>query len=580
MSPDEFFFLALGLVLGIAVGAAVLDVLRAQPPKPAVRLTITHNALPPRGLEPDRSLRAAELAPPEPPGQPPFIVRSAPAPVPPLVVKAGGAALLDPGNMAPGHAPAPAGRMRERVPLRVSRGVDPTLAALRAVARERAPVAVRSGTGEDRPRSLGAPQEGMNMPGPDPIGSPASAIPDGHRDRGDAGQAGRPCAAERLLAEERCAVAAQARERAEQVAAELRDAQRAYDEATSRAEAAARASDPRAVAEAKEAARRAFRMASAEAHDRHGLEAAATTWLGEINRINQERREASEQAAQARAVAAAHLTSIERLTLNADASRITAEAAASACSEARQILADCEEAALAPPRPAAATATGAGPGSAAEPVQPRPAAWTYAPDFEEEAPAAALASAGVGDRPPAIFRLLQGDRGVVDELADSLADGSADDRQRYQVLIGQLVAAIVAGAIESAVLEFPLDHPFWADFTIAQSRDIAVALASLGYRFDGLGGFADERVPSQRDLSLAVGYAGLDPMRIRRWPTEAQIAELYRGIRVAADEYLAARAPDLSLGEMVALLGPRSEPLAELWNAWGRARPLLLAIPD
>ena len=35
-------------------------------------------------------------------------------------------------------------------------------------------------------------------------------------------------------------------------------------------------------------------------------------------------------------------------------------------------------------------------------------------------------------------------------------------------------------------------------------------------------GFADERVPSQRDLSLAVGYAGLDPMRIRRWPTEAE----------------------------------------------------------
>ena len=33
-------------------------------------------------------------------------------------------------------------------------------------------------------------------------------------------------------------------------------------------------------------------------------------------------------------------------------------------------------------------------------------------------------------------------------------------------------------------------------------------------------------IPSQRDLSLALGYAGLDPMRIRHWPTRSETAAL------------------------------------------------------
>ena len=95
-------------------------------------------------------------------------------------------------------------------------------------------------------------------------------------------------------------------------------------------------------------------------------------------------------------------------------------------------------------------------------------------------------------------------------------------------------------------------------FSQSQSRDIATALASLGYRFDGMGGFADGRVPSQRDLSLALGYAGLDPMRMRAWPNETTMAQLFEEVRVAADEYVAsAMAGDLTLGEMVALLRGR-----------------------
>ena len=83
----------------------------------------------------------------------------------------------------------------------------------------------------------------------------------------------------------------------------------------------------------------------------------------------------------------------------------------------------------------------------------------------------------------------------------------------------------------------PEDHFFWGPFTLAQSRDIVAGLASLGYRFDGMGGWLDARVPSQRDLALALGYAGMDPMRIRRWPDETEMAELFQNVRVAAAEY-------------------------------------------
>jgi hypothetical protein len=92
-----------------------------------------------------------------------------------------------------------------------------------------------------------------------------------------------------------------------------------------------------------------------------------------------------------------------------------------------------------------------------------------------------------------------------------------------------------------------------------------------------MGGFADGRVPAARDLGLAVGYAGLDRMRIRTWPREAEIAALYEDAVVSADEWLADQAGDLSLGRMVDALGNRAAELADVWNAWGRVRPALLA---
>ncbi len=143
--------------------------------------------------------------------------------------------------------------------------------------------------------------------------------------------------------------------------------------------------------------------------------------------------------------------------------------------------------------------------------------------------------------------------------------------------LAQLVDAIDARAIEDGYLDMPEDDPFWGMFPARERREVVGALSALGFRFDGLGGFADERVPAPRDLSLAVGYAGLDRMRIRTWPRDAELGALLARATVAGSEWLADHGGDLSLGEMVDALGPRAADLADVWNAWGRLRPAMLA---
>ncbi len=369
------------------------------------------------------------------------------------------------------------------------------------------------------------------------------------------------CADERRAASERCELAVRARAGAGAAEETLRAAQRAYDEHVSRADAAAAVSDPRAVRREKEAAQGRFRAAYATSATTDDAEAAARVWLEEINDVNHAARTAAAAATRERGAATKIGTTLEHLSLEADAARIAAETAEAACLMARQALATCDErvdADQVQPAPAVA-----------------PAPWVERPGaaVEEDEPlAAALSTGGT----PTMFRLLRGDREAMTALVVRLGGSDPAEQRRWQLDIGRLVDAIVAVAIEATSLEFPPDHVFWGMFTATQDREIAEALSSLGYRFDGLAGFVDDRVPTQRDLSLALGYAGLDPMRIRHWPTDAEMAALYAEVSVAADEHLAATAGDLSLGELIALLGRRADPLAELWNEWGHVRPLLL----
>ena len=256
--------------------------------------------------------------------------------------------------------------------------------------------------------------------------------------------------------------------------------------------------------------------------------------------------------------------------MEADAARIAAERADEACTAARDAVADCDEART---REAGRTASDTTPPGDDDPGHDAIAAVT--PDSEEEFAFSTPVHSGAGGD-ALILRILRGDREALQRAVARLAGDDADARRRWQTLLGGFAEALIARSIEASAFDFPIDHPFWGPFNQSQNRDIAAGLASLGFRFDGFGGWVDDRYPSQRDLSLATGYAGLDPMRIRRWPNEAETRDLLVDVRVAADEYVAGAAGGMTLGELVTLLGRRADSLTELWNEWGTVRPILL----
>ena len=360
------------------------------------------------------------------------------------------------------------------------------------------------------------------------------------------------CAELRRIADERCRGAEAARLQAQTVLEQAAAGQREYDTHRRSGADAERVADPSVIRAAKEAAHRQFRSRRGRGSDHEAEEAAARSWLDEINRINHDARDAARTLERENEAARALIPLMERLTLEADAARIAAESAEHACREARDAVARCQEE-LARGQELVASVGG----MTAPPLR-RPGA---PPE----------------DDGPTIVRLLRGDRDALEALVGVLAPADQDAQRRWRIRIAALVDNVVARAVESSTLEFP-GGGFWEPFDRAQAREIAAALSALGYRFDGLGGWADERTPGQRELSLAVGYAGLDPMRIRHWPREQEMQVLFEGVSVAADEWLIGAAGELTLGEMVDALGRRADELTDLWDAWGRLRPLLLAV--
>lgn len=556
VTASEFAFLALGLVLGVASGAALSMVVRARPPAPReVRVTLSTDAVP---------RRAATLSGLIAPGAPSMAVAARGGPADPAVLG------TVPQDRTPVRSDLPR-RSLVAVPIRPE--PDALIEALEGTKTvavlDRALAAV--GAGFDPPRA---------MADGGPAGGGGGGLSVGAA--GQAGGVGAPlsppvgsdaCAEERRMADERCALADRLGEAAGAAADRAREAQRAYDEHTGRAARAASVADARAVRAAKESAWSEFRRSNATSTGREDVENAARDWLQEIDRINRTAREAELEAVREHEAAGAMVLLIERLSLEADAARINADSASEACLVARTAMAACEEAALERREPGSPT----GPGDEEGDGLPRPRL-VGAPGFGPSGPLLdeEATQRVFGEQEPAILKLLRGDRETMTRIVTSLAGEDPTDRRHWQLALTGLVDAVLARAIEASALEFPRGHPFWSAFSQEQCRDVATALASFGYRFDGLGGFIDGRIPSQRDLSLAVGYAGFDPMRFRNWPNERESAELYRDVAVSAGEFLAGAAGGLTLGEMVAVLHGRAEGLTELWNAWGRIRPLLL----
>ncbi len=564
MTVSEFTFLAIGLVLGVASGAALIEIIRARPPsRRDVRVTVSQDAVPRR--------RATTLADdafvtvgPEPARGGPADRRDVEGPAPLGAVNRRMNVLI--------QAPRPALTANETRPatgrligLPISAGPDPMMTAFRAGgdATERSGAAAARSPQDHAAATTTklASQAAVALLDPPttdrPTDAPADAPADGPAaTRTHSG----PCAEERRLADERCEWASRASKHAGAAADALRLAQHAYESHAAAAKAAADAGSPGSVRSLKEFAQRDFRAASQAATTSDEVEAAARSWLHQINQINREAAGAILRGDQERDTAEAIEQGLEPLAVEADAARGRARMAEAACLAARSAVADCDEQAT-PDTPSAVRAV------------PPPAAGADRPGPAEDE---ALGSALKGDRVLRIFRLLRGDPDAVERLVASLAGDDPDERRRWTVVLDGLVEAIVANAIDGSFLRFPEDHVFWGAYSGEQNREVTRALASLGHRYDGRGGWVEGRIPSPRELSTALAYAGLDPMRLRQRPNEAQIAQLFRTVEVAADEYLADVAGDLTLAEMVEMLGRRADGLVELWNHWGRIRPLLL----
>ena len=175
-----------------------------------------------------------------------------------------------------------------------------------------------------------------------------------------------------------------------------------------------------------------------------------------------------------------------------------------------------------------------------------------------------------------ISLLLSGDRQALLSLTLHLAEEIGVEAGRLQLLLLELRQAIAARALDDNALDFPDGHPFWGQFSPEGGRQLAASLARVGYAFDGRDGWRDGRVPGVRDLALALEYAGNDPRALRRPAGQAAIDELWKGTRVLVEPWLAAAVPDLTLGRLIDVLGARASRLGELWDMWGRLRPLLV----
>jgi hypothetical protein len=588
VSPSEIGFLALGLALGITAGAVLLAVVRPRSPlRPVVRVTVTPNAIKPRETQPGiraRPDRLSEFAPGSPdedaylglPVSRPGGGGPAGRPMPPAPhdsrtrVLAGPAAMptrtvgipIVGGNAAasgPVASARPAVAVAERPDARPDPLADDLLAIPTRVDADarRSAVPVRA-----RPPAFGPLPE---------LAADVVAIPiiAGRAPRGGSSRSAKTtaattadtCASERSQAAATCAEADAAREAARNLADRLREAQRAHADLEARVEEAGALADPRRLAAEKERLHAQFKAAHSDVASPEDAELAARDWLTAVSVLNSTAQDAVRRVQAGTDQLRSQAAALQRLDLEANAGRITAERAQAACRAAREALAACEERL----RPVTTPEELASPLDAHWPGDAEPA-------FDRGSPGSIDAA-----RAPLILRVLRGDTAAREQLVASLAGADAVATAEWHMRIAKFVDAVTARAIEDGYLDTDEEHPFWRLFGSTEQQEIVQALSALGFRFDGMRGFTDDRVPAARDLSLAVGYAGIDRMRIRVWPGEAALAALYDGASVRADLWLANQADDLSLARVEAALGTRAAGLADLWDAWGRVRPAMLA---
>lgn len=178
-------------------------------------------------------------------------------------------------------------------------------------------------------------------------------------------------------------------------------------------------------------------------------------------------------------------------------------------------------------------------------------------------------------RGAALERILRGEHMAMVEVVDRVAGEDSLRRREWEVLLSGLVEAMAEIAVEESVIDFPMGTAFWDTFTVEQCRRIVATLATMGYRYDGRTGWVGRHVPAYRDLTNAMAEVGFEPRRVRAWPNQTEIGDLFLGARPAPEELLAAAGPSYTAEAMRDLLGERAVGLADLWLAWDVVRPIL-----
>ncbi|MDL2335187.1 MAG: hypothetical protein QFC55_04050, partial [Chloroflexota bacterium] len=350
-----------------------------------------------------------------------------------------------------------------------------------------------------------------------------------------------PCAPARAQVDYRCAEAERLAQAAQIHIQRLRDAKRMLARVHAQRDNDARVRDRRLLSDAKENARRAYHESYVRAKNgspNSDVQGAAGEWLREINRLNRQLELADRRAEDVTRQITELEGAMPGIELAADAARIAAEATQVSCVEARRALAACEEDAarqVRAPAPGRAAAGGAAP--------------TIAPPPQ------------VAAGPAPISLLLRGDRQALLGLTLRLAEETGAEAGRLQLLLLELRQVIAVRALEDGALAFPQNHPFWSQFSVNDDRQLVASLAHLGFGFDGHEGWRDGRVPGPRELAMALEHAGHDPRSLRRPAGQAAIDGLWQGTRVLVEEWLAAAAPDLALGRLIDILGPRGSRL-------------------
>ncbi len=338
--------------------------------------------------------------------------------------------------------------------------------------------------------------------------------------------------------------------------ARLRELRRDLVAAERRQTDAVAAADPKQRNAEKAAARDRYQLARRSGGSEDELREATAAWARAIDHINR----AGSLAQRAVREAKSAVAKLEQTVSGAEGAerqaRIGAEGAEAACLDARVRLAACEEAASVD----VATDDGAVSGG---------------PQAPSGGHAVRIGDAEHG--PPLVIEsMISGDRRALELAASVVAAHTGSTPAEAQLQLQELVGAIVSAAAEAGFLVFDPAHPFWAYLEFEEARDVIAALARLGFLFEPSEGWHAGRAPAPSDLSMALAYAGLDARNMRDLPAAEDLRLLPRSIGVDARAFLAARAPGLSVDQLVGALGRRAEALELLWNEWGQVRPVLL----